>query len=324
MPFMSGQLTGTTASPATYAFLDLVSNFAVSNGWEVITSNTATENHFYFLKGPGLTGEDPVYVGLDTYQSDSAGYYNIAIGCANGYLSTQTYYNQPQFKRIGIPLAYDRLSYWLHVNAQRIAFVCRVATSYYEHGYAGKFIPYFSPLQYPYPVFVGGMFGYRIRNESEFNTNVGILAQKKYDYITYQNAPYIGTQHRYHSVYSPEGNYYSHGGYNGQIYSSFNNKWAACEKITAGSGPLEHEYTSSELNGNRPVYNIDLAIIYDAEPRYQLLNAGVYGTLDGVYLIDSKYPEVYAEDTFTVGDYEFIAFPPVYGKNAEILLQTND
>ncbi len=322
MPFMSGQLTGTTASPATYAFLDVVKNFAVSNGWEVIMSNTATENHFYFLKGPGLTGEDHVYVGLNTYQSDSAGYYNIAIGCANGYLSTQTYYNQPQFKRIGIPLAYDRISYWLHINAQRIAFVCRVATSYYEHGYAGKFIPYFSPLQYPYPVFVGGMFGYDINVSKEDDDNIGILAKKKYDYIAYQNAPYIGMQNRYQTSYKDGFN--DRGAHNGQVYSSFNNKWAACEKITAGSGPLEHEYTSSELNGNRPVYNIDLAIVYDENPQYQRLNAGVYGTLDGVYLIDSKYPEVYAEDTFTVGDYEFIAFPPVYGKNAEILLQTND
>ena len=308
MPFTSGYVTGTTSNPAHYKFLDVVRNFAVANGWKQLMYDGTSANRYVFLRGPGLTGNDPVWVGLDTYQSVSGGYYNIAVACSNGYLTSQDYYNQPQMKRIGVPLFYDRVDYWLHINAQRIIFVCKVGQTYYEHGYIGKFIPYLSPIQYPYPAFVGGMFGYGYSSENY------ILQNQKYSYSSYHYAPYYGTQYRSGGTY----------GWNGQVYSSFDNAWSACEKITVGSDTNAHSYLASELLGNRPIYNIDLAIIYDSDSRYQLLRAGTYGTLDGVYLIDTRYPEIYAEDTFTAEGKHFIAFPPYTGGKGSILLQTDD
>ena len=111
MPHTIGYVTGTTENPAHYAFLEAFRAFATTNGWEELMYDGTSANRYTFLKGPGLTGEDPVWVGLDTYQSVASGYYNVAVGVATNYLESQTYYNQPQMKRIGVPLFYDRIDY---------------------------------------------------------------------------------------------------------------------------------------------------------------------------------------------------------------------
>jgi hypothetical protein len=146
----------------------------------------------------------------------------------------------------------------------------------------GKFIPYCSPLQYPYPVFVGGMFGYYY-NESY------IRQAQPYTYGSYHQVPYIGSQ-------------YNGSGYNGQVYSSFDGKWEAVNKYTLG-------YLGISLNDEKPIYNIDLTMRYNSNPDYQRLTAGIYGTLDGVYRVQSDYDEVYPEDTITVDGSTYIAFP---------------
>jgi len=274
----------------------------VANGWEQLMYDGTSANRYVFLRGPGLTGNDPVWVGLDTYQNIASEYYNIAVGVANGYLVSQNYYNQPQMKRIGVPLFYDRVDYWLHVNAQRIVFVCKVGQSYYEHGYMGKFIPYLSPTQYPYPAFVGGMFGY--------NSSSSTLMSVKYNSTSsYYEIPYIGNQYLSSS----------NCGYNGQVYSSFNNKWEACWKSCLGAGTM-----GITLNNQKPVYNIDIGIYYTSSPDTQRLVAGIYGCLDGVYMINPNYDEVYAEDVITIDDDSFIAFPSKNATSANVLIKTND
>jgi hypothetical protein len=255
MPHLIGSVTGTTDDPAHYKFLEALRNFAKSNGWTELMYDGTSANRYTFLQGPGLTGNDPVWVGLDTYQSVSSGYYNVAVGVATGYLSSQTYYNQPQMKRIGTPLFYDRIDYWISLNAQKIVFVCKVGQAYYEHGYMGKFIPYCSPIQYPYPVFVGGMFGY-------YSDQSYILQTQSYTYGSYHEVPYVGSY------------------YNGQVYSSFDGTWRLANKQTLG-------YLGITLNNEKPVYNIDLTL-YN-----QTSTAGIYGTLDGCYMIQSNYDEIY-------------------------------
>jgi hypothetical protein len=290
MPFTSGYVTGTTSDPAHNKFLEVVRSFATSNGWEELMYSESP-SRYVFLRGPGLTGEDPVWVGLDNYYG-----YNLAVGVATSYLESQTYYDQPQFKRIGVPLYYDRVDYWINVNAQRIVFVCKVAAGYYEHGYMGKFISYSSPLQYPYPVFVGGMFGY-------YSNENYILQNQSYLYDSYHEVPWVGGQ-------------YSGYGYNGQVYSSFDGKWEAVNKATFGSAGFE-------LNGTKPIYNIDLTMKYNSDPNCQRLTAGIYGTLDGVYIVNSNNPEIYPEDTITVDGTTYIAFPSRNLTEATYLLRAD-
>jgi len=301
MPFTSGYVTGTTVDPAHYKFLDALRAFAKSNGWIELMYDVTSDNRYTFLYNNGATGEEPVWIGLNTYQSVASGYYNVAVGVSNGYLPSQDYYNQPQMKRIGVPLYYDRIDYWIHVNARRVVFVCKVAQTYYEHGYMGRFIPYTSALQQPYPVFVGGMFGYDYSGENY------ILMTQKYSYSSYHEVPYIGSQYRSGGTYS----------YNGQVYSSFNNKWECCEKLALG-------YFGMETQGVKPVYNIDLGIIYQSSSNYQRLTAGLYGCLDGVYRICPNYNEIYAEDTITVDGITLKAFPSRNSAVGQYLIKIDD
>jgi hypothetical protein len=47
----------------------------------------------------------------------------------------------------------------------------------------------------------------------------------------------------------------------------------------------------------------------------------LYGTLDGVYRIQSDYDEVYPEDTITVGGNTYIAFPSMNSTEATYLIR---
>ena len=165
----------------------------------------------------------------------------------------------------------------------------------------GRFIPYASALQQPYPVFVGGMFGYNYSSEQY------ILQNRNYAYGSYHEVPYIGSQYRSSGTYS----------YNGQVYSSFDNKWECCEKLTLG-------YLSIKTQEVKPIYNIDLGIIYQSNAYYQRLPAGLYGSLDGVYKINSDYDEIYAEDTVTINGITYIAFPSRNSVEGQYLIKTGD
>ena len=300
MPHLIGYVTGTTADPAHYKFLTTLKNFATSNGWTLLMSDETIYDRYIFLKGPGLTGEDPVYVGINTYQNVSNNYYNIAVACATGYISTQDYYSQPQMHRVGIPLAYDRIDYWISLNAQRIVFVCKVGQSYYEHGYIGKFIPYTSPTQQPYPVFCGGMFGY---GADTFNLFL-LLQNANYTTTSFHEVPYVGWQDGLGTF-----------SYNGAMYGSFNNKWGAATKYkTTGINGIT-------INGNKPVSDIALMIVYNSSSNSQKLVAGIYGVLDGVYQICPYYDSVYAEDTVTIDGINYVAFPSRNSTEAEFLIR---
>jgi len=145
------------------------------------------------------------------------------------------------------------------------------------------------------------MFGYNRHNESY------ILQTQNYSYTSYHEVPYIGSQYRSGGTYS----------YNGQVYSSFNNKWECCEKLTLG-------YLGIKTQEVKPIYNIDLGIIYQSDADYQRLTAGIYGCLDGVYRINSDYDEIYAEDTVTINGITYIAFPSKNSVEGQYLIKTGD
>lgn len=119
------------------------------------TSNSAS--HELILKGVGLSGTEEIYVGIRTYDSVAADYYNFAVAGFTGYVPANTWATQPGFIEMGVPGHNQRIDYWLAVNGQRITFGIKVGTPVYESAYIGKFFPYAKPSQYPYPLAVIGM-----------------------------------------------------------------------------------------------------------------------------------------------------------------------
>jgi hypothetical protein len=148
---------------AHWQMLLKIKTFAEANGWTTLrylnpTPYTdATVTRELILKGEGLSGTDEIFIGFRAYQSQSADYYNLSVAGFTGYVAGNTFITQPGYFESGVPAHNNRIDYWLAVNAQRIAFGLKVGTPVYEHGYAGFFLPYATPGQFPYPLVVGGM-----------------------------------------------------------------------------------------------------------------------------------------------------------------------
>lgn len=142
---------------AHHQFLLVVQALAELNGWVTLRYDDESDVRELILKGEGLDGEQEIFIGLRAYHNVSADVYNLSVAGFTGYVPGNTFTGQPGYFESGIPAHNSRIDYWLAINAQRIAFGLKVGTPVYEHGYAGYFLPYATPSQYPYPLAVGGM-----------------------------------------------------------------------------------------------------------------------------------------------------------------------
>ncbi|NMG48944.1 hypothetical protein GO613_12620 [Azoarcus communis] len=127
--------------------------------WQV----TADFNHgrmgAVWLRAPGMTGLDPVYVALQLYDRPTNDVYNVAITGATGFVNDADFDNQPgALTALGLPLWNQPIPYWFAANGQRFSLIAKVDTSYLT-AYAGKILPFGTPLQYPYPLLIAAPLG---------------------------------------------------------------------------------------------------------------------------------------------------------------------
>lgn len=298
MPHLIGEVTGTLDDKAHFKFFNVFKNFANNNGWTTLMENDPSATDKYvLLKGTDITGD--TYIGLKTYGPN-----HIAVCASTGYLPSQTFDNQPNMYQVGIPLYYDKVRYWITLNNRRIAFCCQIGTAHYESGYIGRFIPYASPLQYPYPVACAGMFGYY---DSSY-----LLSTNPYTYVYssnpdyYYRLPYKGTSIGSGSSLILSSSSIS---YNMVAYSSFTNKWFY---------PVMHPYNylgtrlyTGQIEGKNTIYELELCVPNlqnsgSSDATTQRTPGGIYGKLDGIYYISGSY--MYPEDTLSIDGYTYIVF----------------
>lgn len=164
MAYETGFVDNTgTEGVAHWQMLLKIKTLAEANGWTTLrylnptpyTDSTVIRE--LILQGAGLSGDQQIFIGFRAYQDQTADYYNLSVAGFTGYVSGNAFTAQPGYFESGVPAHNNRIDYWLAVNAQRIAFGLKVGTPVYEHGYAGYFLPYATPSQYPYPLVVGGM-----------------------------------------------------------------------------------------------------------------------------------------------------------------------
>lgn len=149
--------TGTTGF-AHKELLLRIKALAEANGWVTLRYKTDDPaSHELILKGEGLSGDKEIFIGFRTYESVPADYYNLSVAGFTGYAAGNTWATQPGFTESGVPAHNQRVDYWLQVNAQRINIGLKVGTPVYTSGGAGLFLPYATPGQYPYPLYVAGM-----------------------------------------------------------------------------------------------------------------------------------------------------------------------
>ena len=142
---------------AHYAMLAAIRDFALANGWTILRYDTVPANRELIMMAPGLSGTEEIYVGIRTYQDVANDYYNLCVAGFTGYVSGNTFDTQPGVRLSGVPAHNQRIDYWMTINGQRLAIAMKVGTPVYESLYIGKFLPYATPSQYPYPLIVGGM-----------------------------------------------------------------------------------------------------------------------------------------------------------------------
>lgn len=145
---------------AHWQMLLKIKTFAEANGWTTLRYLNPTDgsNRELILHGTGLSGTEDIYIGFRTYHSATSDYYNMSVAGFTGYVAANAFTAQPGYFESGLCAHNQRIDYWLAVNDQRILLALKIgAPAVYEVGYAGKFLPYATPGQYPYPLAVCGM-----------------------------------------------------------------------------------------------------------------------------------------------------------------------
>lgn len=159
MGYAIGTVTsGPNAGNACDGVLDALVTLANANGW--VTQryvNTGSVREWIGM-AVGNTGAESIYVGFKTYFNVGADYYNLKIASMVGYVSTSSFEAQPGAQIMGCPAHNKAVTYFINVNAHRIVGCLKVGTPVYTHFYAGNFLPYARPGEYPSPLAVGAMF----------------------------------------------------------------------------------------------------------------------------------------------------------------------
>lgn len=167
-----------TSTPVTFTITAGGVNFAVNDAWVIymvqgelaaIGEEWVEERYVdtvldgeglidleMILRGPGLSGTEQIYAAFTSNQSIVSDYYNISLSSMIGYVDGDALSAQPSYSGLRwIPMWNQAIRYWVVINGQRIAFGCKVETHYWS-GYVGKYFPYATPTQFPYPICVLG------------------------------------------------------------------------------------------------------------------------------------------------------------------------
>lgn len=129
---------------------------AEGQNWELLDYGGPVVGTEVYLRGPGLAGNDSIYVGLRAYENPAQDWFNIAARPFLGWLETATWETQPGAGPERGVTAWDQaIPYWIAANGRRFILGYRVSTvDQILHG--GLLTPYATPLQFPLPLMVAG------------------------------------------------------------------------------------------------------------------------------------------------------------------------
>jgi len=145
-------------------YLDLLNKlrvFLTTNETLVAAGQNWTEMRWQnsnelILKGPGLAGQDEIYVGIKAFESVASDYYNWEMRGYVGYDAGFDFTAQPGASPATyIHLINTSIPYWFIANGQRFIVIAKVSTTY-QSAYLGFHLRYGTPSQYPYPLIVAG------------------------------------------------------------------------------------------------------------------------------------------------------------------------
>lgn len=262
-----------TGAFANQNLLGVIKTLAESNGWTTLRYDTASAMRELIMRSSGLSGTEDIYIGFRSYQNVGADVYNVSVAGFTGYIPANPFINQPGYFESGIPAHNNRIDYWIAANAQRVVMGLKVGTPVYTHGYTGKFFPYGTPSQYPYPLYVGGCL-------------VGV-PETRYSATTY-TFPYYGatagtepgTNRGNSQLRFTDGSWRQH------------RMWPHWANAIVAQGTLSLRETGTQ-------YSLQPLIIMSSSPSLNIM-----GELDGVYQI-TGFNNV-TENTLVIGGDDYV------------------
>ena len=127
----------------------------LADRYEVLRFDDTSDDYELIIKGNGIVGVGPNYIGLKTIQSQGGDYYNLSFATMEGYVDGNSYAAQPKLDQKTMPLWQFDVRYWLRVTARQVTLGTDVETLN-DIGGAGLYSGYYDPGIYPYPAFVMG------------------------------------------------------------------------------------------------------------------------------------------------------------------------
>lgn len=135
------------------------------------TTEAGTGRRVLMLRGPGNSGTDQIYVNIHTDFNVIGDWYNWHITGAAGYNPATAYNDQPGQSTGAAAAGHDgfwlrlwnsavpgasNIPYWFIADGRFFKIIAKVSTSY-QHMCGGFILPYATPNEYPYPLYIGAM-----------------------------------------------------------------------------------------------------------------------------------------------------------------------
>ncbi len=274
---VSGAQTDATVGSAyqcdqiEFTLTDGSADFVVGDAFTIDTTESvmrATERPWqllredadgFCLKGVGLAGTDEIYTNLWSLEDSGSDWFALSMQGATGFNPEDNTRSQLGGSNPYSMHAWDgEMPYWFIANGRRFIVIVKVSTTYHAL-YGGFYLPYFTPTEFPYPMFVGG------------NTITPTL--------------------RWSSTHNYDGNFWSPGNRTAAI-RHLDGHWLELSNW-AGSGAR-----TQQINNNvKPwaAYGFDMSLVRDCRDGSYLLLPGeihsnhdggnTYGAFDGVFWV---------------------------------------
>lgn len=170
-----------TSGTAT-GYLDLLDKFSIfvttglaaGQNWTKLLDHTTEagyDRNIYF-KAPGLAGTDQIFINAAALHNTGADTFNVGFYGASAFnAALGGLLVQPGLQPNGSWLLMwnTTIPYWFIADGRSAKIVAKVSTVY-ESAYAGLYIPYASPSEYAYPLFVGACASNPARRYSDTST----------------------------------------------------------------------------------------------------------------------------------------------------------
>lgn len=240
-----------------------------------------------YLKAPGLSGTESIYMQLQAYHNTSTNIFNWRIRGAVGYLSSSNWFNQPGASPDQYAYMWDQpIEYWFAVNGQRAIITVKISTVY-ENIYIGKFLPYGTPSQYPYPLFIGG----------SGNASWGAGANLRFSDTGGNHRSYFDPEFAYYCA--PDSSWQTLANWQGPNFQTAANIWPW---VTNVPQQLRGSFMQNNLDGSYSVF----------PGRFDVMSPAIneLGEFDGVGFV-SGFSNA-SENSLTIGSDTWIVFQDAF------------